>query len=98
MHWNELRLQDMLTITGSNKGYDKAIYFNGEMVGAITESEDGCCVWKTTDLCEAGDPGEECLYTDRMEHLGDFGTFSEAEAYVKGHFALLFLKEISTVH
>lgn len=98
MQRNSINLVNMLTITGSNQGNDKAIYFNGEMVGAITESEGGWCVWKTTDLCEAGDPSDLCLYTDRMVPLGNFENFSEAESYVKGHFAMMFLKERSTHH
>jgi len=98
MYREKLRLLNMLTITGSKESYDKAIYFNGDMVGAITESQGGWSVWKTTDLCEVGDPGDVCLYTDRMVPLGNFENFADAEAYVKGHFALIFLKERSTHH
>jgi hypothetical protein len=98
MKRDQLRLVNMLTITGSEKGYDKAVYFNGEMVGAITLGEAGWSVWKTTDLCEVGDPGDVCLYTDRMVPLGSFDSFSDAEAYVKGHFAMWILKEKSVVH
>ncbi|TNF50732.1 hypothetical protein EP232_00285 [bacterium] len=98
MAWDRLKLYNMLTITGSSKNGDKSIYFNGEIVGAITESHDGWCVWKITELCDVEDPSEVCLYKDRMEHLGDFDTITEAETYVKGHFAMQILKDGNLVH
>jgi hypothetical protein len=72
-----------LSITGSPLCMDKAIYYQDNLVGAITLCGDRWCVWGIPDNLTIDDPCQLSRYTDRMDRLAAFRTYPDAKVYVR---------------
>ncbi|UCF30817.1 MAG: hypothetical protein JSV26_12370 [bacterium] len=83
---DHMELHRVLRIAGSRRCRDKAVYIQGRLIGAITRCDRHWCVWSIDETFTVKDPCRFSHYTDQMELMAIFGTYSEAKAYVRGPF------------
>jgi hypothetical protein len=90
---NTLEFHSLVDPTHCHKCRDKGVYYDDELVGAVTRVGERWTVWRIRDFSQPMDRADQAMYEEWMEHMADFGSLHKAREYVRGTFCEVILRE-----